>query len=245
MEMPLLQSIDRVGDNDSKDLSNKTCEVLARINKQSPDIAGGAHGGKDGIYVGAGDQGVPSIKEVQKVIEMILVQSNDRVVDVPAQKQRQIPMAQTVEPYTEVCRSLRSFAWKIYKFDCRDLEEDSDESALTDEAPWETAHDCDEAWWESEKKDLEKLLFYEKDFEKGLEEMTISQLCTACRDFDLPTRGCRSLLIDRLVDAAIKQVERRMKKRHEAVPDKRGLISAGKSRLRRLLEGEYELDEDG
>merc|ERR1711879_895 len=43
---------------DSKGLSFKTCEVLVRINKQSPDIAGGVHVGKDDLDVGAGDQGI-------------------------------------------------------------------------------------------------------------------------------------------------------------------------------------------
>merc|ERR1712139_737187 len=35
-----------------------TCEVLVRINKQSPDIAGGVHVGKEDLDVGAGDQGI-------------------------------------------------------------------------------------------------------------------------------------------------------------------------------------------
>merc|ERR1711998_381735 len=43
---------------DSKGLSDKTCEVLVRINKQSPDITGGVHVGKDEMDVGAGDQGI-------------------------------------------------------------------------------------------------------------------------------------------------------------------------------------------
>merc|ERR1719156_286127 len=42
----------------SKGISDKTCEVIVRINKQSPDIAGGVHVGKEDLDVGAGDQGI-------------------------------------------------------------------------------------------------------------------------------------------------------------------------------------------
>ena len=47
--------VDDLSSVDSKGLSDKTCEVLVRINKQSPDIAGGVHVGKDDMDVGAGD----------------------------------------------------------------------------------------------------------------------------------------------------------------------------------------------
>merc|ERR1711983_574860 len=50
--------VDDLSSVDSKGLSDKTCEVLVRINKQSPDIAGGVHVGKDDLDVGAGDQGI-------------------------------------------------------------------------------------------------------------------------------------------------------------------------------------------
>merc|ERR1712066_760597 len=50
--------VDDLSSVDSKGLSNKTCEVLVRINKQSPDIAGGVHVGKEDLDVGAGDQGI-------------------------------------------------------------------------------------------------------------------------------------------------------------------------------------------
>merc|ERR1719428_2397207 len=42
----------------SKGLNFRDCEVQVRINKQSPDIAGGVHVGKDDLNVGAGDQGI-------------------------------------------------------------------------------------------------------------------------------------------------------------------------------------------
>merc|ERR1719458_795742 len=50
--------VDDLSSVDSKGLSDKTCEVLVRINKQTPDIAGGVHVGKDEMDVGAGDQGI-------------------------------------------------------------------------------------------------------------------------------------------------------------------------------------------
>merc|ERR1719424_2185160 len=50
--------VDDLSSVDSKGLSCKTCEVLVKINKQSPDIAGGVHVGKEDLDVGAGDQGI-------------------------------------------------------------------------------------------------------------------------------------------------------------------------------------------
>merc|ERR1711937_115325 len=50
--------VDDLSSVDSKGLSYKTCEVIVRINKQSPDIAGGVHVGKDDMDLGAGDQGI-------------------------------------------------------------------------------------------------------------------------------------------------------------------------------------------
>merc|ERR1712220_8515 len=50
--------VDDLASVDSKGLSCDTCEVLVRINKQSPDIAGGVHVGKSDLDVGAGDQGI-------------------------------------------------------------------------------------------------------------------------------------------------------------------------------------------
>merc|ERR1712159_495415 len=50
--------VDDMSSVDSKGISDQTCEVIVRINKQSPDIAGGVHVGKDDLDVGAGDQGI-------------------------------------------------------------------------------------------------------------------------------------------------------------------------------------------
>merc|ERR1712113_1041970 len=50
--------VDDLSSVDSKGLGDKTCEGLVRINKQSPDIAGGVHVGKEDLDVGAGDQGI-------------------------------------------------------------------------------------------------------------------------------------------------------------------------------------------
>jgi len=52
--------VDDMTSVDSKGISDKTCEVIVRINKQSPDIAGGVHGNfsRDDLDVGAGDQGI-------------------------------------------------------------------------------------------------------------------------------------------------------------------------------------------
>ena len=50
--------VDDLSSVDSKGLSDKTCEVLVRIKKQSPDTAGGVHVGKEDLDVGAGDQGI-------------------------------------------------------------------------------------------------------------------------------------------------------------------------------------------
>merc|ERR1712086_822918 len=57
-EIGFTSYVDDLSSVDSKGLSDKTCEVLVRINKQSPDIAGGVHVGKDDLDVGAGDQGI-------------------------------------------------------------------------------------------------------------------------------------------------------------------------------------------
>ena len=50
--------VDDLASVESKGLSCWSQEVKVRINKQSPDIAGGVHVGKDDMDVGAGDQGI-------------------------------------------------------------------------------------------------------------------------------------------------------------------------------------------
>merc|ERR1719258_674363 len=50
--------VDDLSSVESKGLSCWSQEVQVRINKQSPDIAGGVHVGKDEMDVGAGDQGI-------------------------------------------------------------------------------------------------------------------------------------------------------------------------------------------
>merc|ERR1712093_841281 len=50
--------VDDLDSVESKGLSCWSQEVQVRINKQSPDIAGGVHVGKDEMDVGAGDQGI-------------------------------------------------------------------------------------------------------------------------------------------------------------------------------------------
>merc|ERR1719240_2124119 len=50
--------VDDLASVESKGLSCWSTEVNVRINKQSPDIAGGVHVGKSELEVGAGDQGI-------------------------------------------------------------------------------------------------------------------------------------------------------------------------------------------
>merc|ERR1711971_1297281 len=57
-EIGFTSYVDDLSSVESKGLSADNCEVLVRINKQSPDIAGGVHVGKDDLDVGAGDQGI-------------------------------------------------------------------------------------------------------------------------------------------------------------------------------------------
>merc|ERR1719460_2322219 len=50
--------VDDLASTESKGLSCWSQEVKVCINKQSPDIAGGVHVGRDDMDVGAGDQGI-------------------------------------------------------------------------------------------------------------------------------------------------------------------------------------------
>jgi len=50
--------VDDLSSTKSKGLDWRTCEVIVKINQQSPDIAGGVHVGRDPLEVGAGDQGI-------------------------------------------------------------------------------------------------------------------------------------------------------------------------------------------
>jgi len=72
----------------SKGLDCATCEVLVRINKQSPDIAGGVHVGKSELDVGAGDQGImfgyasDETENAMPLTHMMATQLGKRLTDV-------------------------------------------------------------------------------------------------------------------------------------------------------------------
>lgn len=72
----------------SKGLSCDSCEVLVRINKQSPDIAGGVHVGKSDLDVGAGDQGImfgyatDETENTMPLTHMMATQLGKRLTDV-------------------------------------------------------------------------------------------------------------------------------------------------------------------
>eukprot|EP00535_Pseudo-nitzschia_heimii_P004326 CAMPEP_0197194384 /NCGR_PEP_ID=MMETSP1423-20130617/29137_1 /TAXON_ID=476441 /ORGANISM="Pseudo-nitzschia heimii, Strain UNC1101" /LENGTH=474 /DNA_ID=CAMNT_0042647801 /DNA_START=125 /DNA_END=1549 /DNA_ORIENTATION=+ len=79
---------DDLGSVTSKGLSCDSCEVLVRINKQSPDIAGGVHVGKSELDVGAGDQGImfgyasDETKQLMPLTHMMATQLGKRLTDV-------------------------------------------------------------------------------------------------------------------------------------------------------------------
>jgi len=72
----------------SKGLDCVSCEVLVRINKQSPDIAGGVHVGKSDLDVGAGDQGImfgyasDETENCMPLTHMMATQLGKRLTDV-------------------------------------------------------------------------------------------------------------------------------------------------------------------
>jgi len=80
--------VDDLTSVDSKGLSCDTCEVLVRINKQSPDIAGGVHVGKSDLDVGAGDQGImfgyasDETENCMPLTHMMATQLGKRLTDV-------------------------------------------------------------------------------------------------------------------------------------------------------------------
>merc|ERR1712021_163466 len=79
---------DDLGSVKSKGLSCDSCEVLVRINKQSPDIAGGVHVGKSDLDVGAGDQGImfgyasDETENCMPLTHMMATQLGKRLTDV-------------------------------------------------------------------------------------------------------------------------------------------------------------------
>jgi len=79
---------DDLGSVTSKGLSCDSCEVLIRINKQSPDIAGGVHVGKSDLDVGAGDQGImfgyasDETEQLMPLTHMMATQLGKKLTDV-------------------------------------------------------------------------------------------------------------------------------------------------------------------
>lgn len=80
--------VDDLGSVTSKGLNCDDCEVLVRINKQSPDIAGGVHVGKSDLDVGAGDQGImfgyasDETENCMPLTHMMATQLGKRLTDV-------------------------------------------------------------------------------------------------------------------------------------------------------------------
>merc|ERR1712086_392720 len=80
--------VDDLSSVKSKGLDCVTCEVLVRINKQSPDIAGGVHVGKSDLDVGAGDQGImfgyasDETEQLMPLTHMMATQLGKKLTDV-------------------------------------------------------------------------------------------------------------------------------------------------------------------